>query len=106
MQNNLTTVTMERQLTKKVPEKVFRRKHDPPEHSIILTDDMAAEDNNPPRQPDRPVCPSCGGSGHLGLFRGESRFMISWEECYECDGTGYIEPGENDCPPEEPAKSE
>ncbi len=34
------------------------------------------------------VCDSCGGSGQIGFFQGESRFVISWDECLECNGTG------------------
>lgn len=30
----------------------------------------------------------CNGSGQTGLFRGESRFVINWEECPDCMGTG------------------
>lgn len=37
------------------------------------------------------ICDICGGSGQLGGFRGVSRFMITWEECPECLGTGEIE---------------
>lgn len=33
-------------------------------------------------------CDICGGSGQLGVFRGLSRFVITWEECPECFGTG------------------
>ena len=54
---------------------------------------------NEPKQTDpsqKKTCPSCGGSGHLGLFHGESRFMISWEECYDCSGTGYLDAEQSD----------
>jgi DnaJ-class molecular chaperone len=34
------------------------------------------------------ICDICGSSGQLGGFRGVSRFMITWEECPECLGTG------------------
>jgi len=36
------------------------------------------------------VCPSCGGSGQIQFFQGESRFLLTVEECPECCGTGYI----------------
>ncbi|PIE58367.1 MAG: hypothetical protein CSA33_04055 [Desulfobulbus propionicus] len=36
------------------------------------------------------VCPSCGGSGEIGYFQGESRFFITREECPACFGLGYI----------------
>ena len=39
---------------------------------------------------DQTTCPHCGGSGQLGGFRGESRFVISWDECFFCNGTGYV----------------
>lgn len=35
-------------------------------------------------------CEICGGSGQTGCFRGESRFMISWEDCLDCHGTGVV----------------
>ncbi len=37
------------------------------------------------------VCDICGGSGQTGSFQGVSRFVITWEECSECDGKGFIE---------------
>ena len=36
------------------------------------------------------VCDSCGGSGQIGFFQGESRFIITWDECVECNGTGML----------------
>ncbi len=36
------------------------------------------------------VCPTCGGSGEIGYFQGESRFFITREECPACDGFGYV----------------
>ncbi len=33
-------------------------------------------------------CPACGGSGQTSFFQGESRFLLTWEECAECCGTG------------------
>ncbi|NLZ18446.1 MAG: hypothetical protein GX087_12095 [Desulfobulbaceae bacterium] len=38
----------------------------------------------------RPVCPSCGGSGEIAFFGGESRFLLTREECPLCSGLGYI----------------
>lgn len=38
------------------------------------------------------TCDICGGSGQVGSFLGESRFVITWEECPECIGTGFIDP--------------
>lgn len=34
-------------------------------------------------------CPSCGGSGQIGYFQGVSRFLLTWEECPLCHGTGF-----------------
>lgn len=47
------------------------------------------------------VCNTCGGSGEIGYFQGESRFFITREECPACFGVGYTEPEE--APPETPA---
>lgn len=33
-------------------------------------------------------CASCGGTGQLGHFQGISRFIITWEECSDCLGSG------------------
>ncbi|MCL1979868.1 MAG: hypothetical protein FWG62_02180 [Proteobacteria bacterium] len=35
------------------------------------------------------VCNTCGGSGQIGYFQGESRFFITREECPACCGVGY-----------------
>ena len=37
---------------------------------------------------EQQVCTACGGTGHLNLFHGESRFLLSGEECPLCHGTG------------------
>jgi len=34
------------------------------------------------------TCPACGGSGEIGFFLGESRFLLTREECPLCCGTG------------------
>lgn len=34
------------------------------------------------------VCDICGGTGQIGIFRGLSRFIMTYEECPECYGTG------------------
>lgn len=39
-------------------------------------------------------CEACGGSGQIGYFQGESRFIITWDECLECNGTGIMEHGD------------
>lgn len=36
------------------------------------------------------VCNTCGGSGEIGYFQGESRFFITREECPACCGVGYV----------------
>ncbi len=36
------------------------------------------------------VCNTCGGSGEIGYFQGESRFMLTREECPACYGFGYM----------------
>ncbi len=36
------------------------------------------------------VCQTCGGSGEIGFFQGESRFFITREECPACFGCGYV----------------
>jgi len=36
------------------------------------------------------ICPVCGGSGQVSFFKGESRFLLSVEECSECAGTGRL----------------
>ena len=41
---------------------------------------MAAEQHIP--------CPACGGNGQLSSFKGESRFLLTVEECPLCCGTG------------------
>lgn len=38
----------------------------------------------------RKLCPNCGGSGNLSTFHGESRFMLTHEECPFCCGFGYV----------------
>ena len=39
-------------------------------------------------------CATCGGTGQIGYFQGESRFLLTWEECPRCNGTGSSEIGE------------
>lgn len=36
------------------------------------------------------VCNTCGGSGEIGYFQGESRFVVTREECPACCGFGYV----------------
>ncbi|MGI6657528.1 MAG: hypothetical protein ACOX5Z_12070 [Desulfobulbus sp.] len=35
------------------------------------------------------ICATCGGSGEIAFFAGESRFMLTREECPACYGLGY-----------------
>ncbi|MBM9536511.1 hypothetical protein [Desulfobulbus alkaliphilus] len=39
---------------------------------------------------NRQVCNTCGGTGEIGYFQGESRFFITREECPACCGFGYV----------------
>ena len=48
---------------------------------------------------ERKVCNTCGGSGEIGYFAGESRFFITREECPACCGIGYALDDESDKPP-------
>jgi hypothetical protein len=36
-------------------------------------------------------CELCAGTGDVTFFKGESRFLLSREECDACCGTGYVE---------------
>jgi len=47
--------------------------------------------NNPPESRQ---CDACGGSGQLNFFKGESRFLLTGEECPLCNGFGYLLPEE------------
>jgi len=38
----------------------------------------------------RKSCPTCNGSGQVTFFQGVSRFLLTWEECPECAGLGYL----------------
>lgn len=42
------------------------------------------------QQEKKSVCNTCGGSGEIGSFKGESRFLLTMEECPACCGLGYI----------------
>lgn len=37
------------------------------------------------------TCDQCHGTGLRCYFKGESRFILSQEECPACSGLGYIE---------------
>lgn len=36
------------------------------------------------------ICPLCNGSGQFSTFKGVSRFLLTWEECPQCAGLGYL----------------
>lgn len=40
-----------------------------------------------PEHENKP-CRICGGTGQMGEFRGVSRFVISFDDCPDCHGTG------------------
>jgi DnaJ-class molecular chaperone len=46
-------------------------------------------------------CPGCGGSGQTSYFDGESRFMLTWEDCPDCCGTGIVLDETDSTEPEE-----
>lgn len=48
-----------------------------------------------------PPCPACGGTGQLSQFKGESRFLLTVEECPFCCGFGYVQEEEQGRDPEE-----
>jgi len=39
---------------------------------------------------EKKTCPTCGGTGEIGYFQGESRFLLTREECPACCGLGYV----------------
>ncbi|MCW5213292.1 hypothetical protein VU04_10335 [Desulfobulbus sp. TB] len=41
-------------------------------------------------------CPACGGTGQINFFKGESRFLLSVEECPTCCGFGYVQEQEGE----------
>jgi len=36
------------------------------------------------------LCEFCQGSGQLASFLGVSRFLLTWDDCPQCGGTGRI----------------
>lgn len=55
---------------------------------------------------EKKVCQTCGGSGEIGFFQGESRFFITREECPACCGCGYVLEEEGERPPDTPSGAE
>jgi DnaJ-class molecular chaperone len=45
---------------------------------------------------DKTPCPTCGGTGQISFFQGESRFLLTDEECPACSGLGYLVDEEDD----------
>ncbi len=37
------------------------------------------------------ICEQCHGTGQCCYFKGESRFLLSQEECPTCCGLGFLE---------------
>lgn len=35
------------------------------------------------------ICEFCNGSGQVSYFKGVSRFLLTEEECPECEGIGF-----------------
>jgi DnaJ-class molecular chaperone len=35
-------------------------------------------------------CDFCSGTGQVVFFKGESRFLLSEEECTQCGGLGFV----------------
>jgi DnaJ-class molecular chaperone len=44
----------------------------------------------------RSVCNECHGTGQRRYFKGESRFVLSQDECPACAGLGFVEEPETD----------
>ena len=44
------------------------------------------------------ICEVCEGSGQISYFKGVSRFVVSWDECPECGGLGFVFAGDEDAP--------
>ena len=44
------------------------------------------------------TCGQCHGAGQCCYFKGESRFLLSYEECPACCGLGFIETSDTDDP--------
>lgn len=47
--------------------------------------------SEPTKQTEQPSCPACAGTGQINFFKGESRFLLSAEECPVCCGFGYVQ---------------
>ena len=49
------------------------------------------------KEPKPVPCPGCNGTGQTTYFGGVSRFLLSYEDCLECNGVGFLkaEPDDN-----------
>ena len=49
------------------------------------------------KEPKPLPCPGCNGTGQTTYFGGVSRFLLSYEDCLECNGVGFLkaEPDDN-----------
>jgi len=45
------------------------------------------------------TCQFCHGAGQTSSFMGVSRFLLSWEDCPQCGGTGRVEAETTGAPP-------
>ena len=49
------------------------------------------------------TCDACHGTGQRSYFKGESRFLLSLDECSVCCGLGFVE--EEEASQDEPAEA-
>lgn len=54
---------------------------------------------------DRITCDFCNGSGETSSFKGESRFLLTTEECPVCGGMGFVIPEDGAAPPNDDDRS-
>ena len=48
------------------------------------------------KEPKPVPCPGCNGTGQTTYFGGVSRFLLSYEDCPECNGVGFLKPEPDD----------
>ena len=48
------------------------------------------------KEPKPLPCPGCNGTGQTTYFGGVSRFLLSYEDCPECNGVGFLRPEPDD----------
>lgn len=49
------------------------------------------------------ICELCEGSGQISYFKGVSRFVVSWDECPECGGLGFVFANDGESSPQDEA---